>query len=60
MKTEEKILDCLTEAWNLFMTLDVQHKDELPDFKAGIHKCQYVIALRIARTPRPDIFPLKP
>lgn len=45
--------------WNEFVKLDSQHPDEQRDFADGIHKCQYIIGMRIARDGRPDLFPIK-
>lgn len=56
---EEKILEHLIKAYNLFTELDKQHPDELNDFADGIHKCQYVIGMRYARKHRSDLFPMK-
>lgn len=58
-ENEEKIIEYLAEAFNLFSKLDKQHPDELNDFSDGIHKCQYVIGMRYAREHRPDLFPMK-
>ena len=38
-ENEEKIIEYLAEAFNLFSKLDKQHPDELNDFSDGIHKC---------------------
>ena len=60
MKTQEKkVLDLLVDAWNEFIKLNEEHPDEQEDFKDGIHKCQYIIAMRIAREHEPKIFPRK-
>ena len=56
---EEKILNLLAEAYNLFLDLDSQHPNEKEDFVKGIHQCQYVLGMRIAREYKPDLFPLK-
>lgn len=56
---EEEVLDRLKEAWNLFTELERQHPDELDDFADGIHKCQYVLGMRIARDNKPDLFSKK-
>ena len=56
---EEEILTDLVNAWNKFRKLESQHPDELEDFANGIHKCQYVLAMRFARESRPDLFPKK-
>ena len=57
MKKEEKeVLDDLVNAWNKFVKLDKEHPEEINDFADGIHKCQYVLAMRIARQVEPSIF----
>lgn len=56
---EEEILKHLVQAYNLFAELDSQHPNEKEDFCDGIHKCQYVLGMRIAREYRPDLFPIK-
>ena len=56
---EEEILTDLVNAWNKFGKLESQHPNELEDFADGIHKCQYVLAMRFARESRPDLFPKK-
>ena len=58
-KLEKKILTHLAHAWSLFLKLDKQHPDEERDFVDGIHKCQYLIGMRIARKYEPKIFPIK-
>lgn len=56
---EEKVLDKLTEAWNLFIKLDKQHPSEIGDFADAIHRCQSIIGMRFCRKYRPDRFPIK-
>jgi hypothetical protein len=56
---EKEVLECLVRAWNLFNKLPKQHPDELRDFADGIHKCQYLIGMRIARKVEPRSFPIK-
>lgn len=58
-KREKKVLDYLVNAFNEFIKLDKQHPDELRDFTDGIHKCQYLIGMRVARKHEPKIFPRK-
>lgn len=58
-KIEKKILNYLTKAWNEFNKLSKQHPDELRDFADGIHKCQYLMGMRIVRKINPKIFPIK-
>ena len=52
----EEVLSKLVEAYNRFLQLPVQHDDDLRDFTDGIHRCQHVLAIRIAREARPDLF----
>ncbi len=56
---EHKILNSLVDAFNDFVKLEYQYPDELRDFTDGIHKCQYIIGMRIARKHEPEIFPIK-
>jgi len=55
----DDILLHLAKAWNIFLKLDRQHPTELQDFADGLHKCQSVIGMRVARDFRPDLFPKK-
>lgn len=59
MSKEEQILKKLADCWNEFTELKQQHPSETDDFLNGIHKCQYVLGMRIARDSRPDLFPIK-
>lgn len=56
---EKQISDRLCEAMNLFNELDSQHPSEMHDFVDGIHKCQYVLGMRILRRDYPEIYPMK-
>lgn len=56
---EKKILNLSVEMWTLFLKLKSQHPDEAKDFADGIHRCQYLIGMRIARKYEPKIFPIK-
>ncbi len=58
-KQEKRVLIHLTDAWNEFIKLDTQHPEELKDFADGVHKCQYLIGMRIARRVESKIFPIK-
>ena len=58
-KIEKEILKNLKNAWNSFLKLDKQHPDGERDFADGIHRCQYLIGMRIARKHEPKIFPIK-
>jgi hypothetical protein len=51
---EGVIMDALVLAVNNFVKLPVQHHDDTPDFVQAIHRCQDLLALRIARRHYPD------
>ena len=57
--TEKEIMNELGELFVKFSKLEKQHPDELLDFHDGIHKCQYVLGMRIARYYEPALFPNK-
>jgi hypothetical protein len=57
IEQEEKVLYMLANCFNEFCKLETQHPDEMNDFKDGIHKCQYVLAMRFAREYKPELFP---
>ena len=59
MTNEEKVMKHLVNAINEFNKLESQHPNEKYDFIDGIHKCQYVLAMRYAREYKPDLFPIK-
>lgn len=56
---EGKVMDALVAAWNTFVGLERQHPSELKDFNDGIHKCQDLLAVRIARREYPEGWPSK-
>lgn len=56
-KLEKQVLDYLTKSYNSFVKLEEQHPSEKEEFAEAIHKCQGLIALRIARKKFPSIFP---
>jgi len=58
-KEEGKVMDALITAWKTFVSLDRQHPDEQRDFADGIHKCQDLLAVRIARREYPEGWPIK-
>lgn len=58
-KREKKIIDHLASAWNEFVKLDKEHPDEQNDFANGIHQCQYIMGMRVARKHESKIFPIK-
>lgn len=56
---EGVVMDALCDAANAFGRLDRQHPDEERDFCDGIHRCQYALAVRIARRAFPVGWPVK-
>jgi hypothetical protein len=55
--TEEKLMQHLVAAINLFSKLDITHPSSEKDFVDGIHKCQNVIFHRIVQRDYPGEFP---
>jgi hypothetical protein len=53
---EEQILGLLRDAWNLYVTLPKQHIEDIDLFGSGINQCQMIMAMRVARAARPDLF----
>lgn len=58
-KEEGQVMDALVSAWSAFVGLQRQHPQELDDFSFGIHKCQDLLAVRIARRVYPEGWPTK-
>ena len=48
----------LVDLWNEYIKLEVQHPNEKESFINCINQCQSMIAMRIARNSRPDLFPI--
>jgi hypothetical protein len=56
---EGVVMDALCDAANAYGRLLRQHPDEPRDFRDAIHRCQDLLALRIARRHHPDGWPVK-
>jgi hypothetical protein len=56
---ESEVLEYLTDAWNSYIRLPVQHHSDKKEFQEAIHRAQQLIALRIARKVLPEVFPVK-
>lgn len=52
-------MDLLIEAWNRYIKLPEQHPTEIDEFANGIHICQNLLAIRIARRCYPKGWPIK-
>ena len=58
MMTEEEkiILDLLADDWNKFVELKPYHTDDIPEFRAAIHRAQNIVLSRAgARSLYPAI-----
>ncbi len=56
---EQAVLSHLANAWNAFVVLertDPGHPDNLTEFKDGIHRCQSVLAHRLAVRVDPEVW----
>ena len=60
LSKEKELVKKLADIYNEFTELYSQYPNERSDFADGIHKCQYVLAMRMARQHYPDLFPYKP
>jgi hypothetical protein len=56
---EGVVMDALIRAVEAFARLDRQHPQEINEFVDGIHKCQDLLAVRIARRHYPHGWPIK-
>jgi hypothetical protein len=61
-KLEKEVLDSITKAFNTYIEVEreeMQHPDDVIDFKNGVHVLQRIIATREARRLLPEVFPFK-
>jgi hypothetical protein len=56
---EGVVMDSLVRAVEAFAALDRQHPQEVSEFVDGIHTCQNLLAVRIARRHYPIGWPVK-
>lgn len=47
--SEHEVIGHLIAAWNSFLKLPVEHDDDTPEFRRGIHQLQEKILARPAR-----------
>ena len=52
--SEDAVLEHLRQAWNLFVTLPVQHSDDTAEFRRSLHDLQRIIGMRQVRRCEPD------
>jgi hypothetical protein len=55
-KDEKKVMDHLTDAWNMFMQLPIQHGSDVPEFQQSIHQLQYLLGMRLVRRAHPKFW----
>ena len=53
---EKLVLESLGEAWERFKILSIARDDYNKEFLEGIHRCQSIIALQIARRVNSEIW----
>lgn len=58
-KNEENLLGLTAILWNEYIKAGFQHPDEQNELRSAIHRIQDLIAVRIARSVRPDLYPIK-
>jgi hypothetical protein len=56
---EGVVMDALVTAVEAFARLERQHPQEINEFVGGIHTCQDLLAVRIARRHFPRGWPVK-
>lgn len=57
LTTDEKdVLKNLLDAWQNFVNLPLSLPDDVLEFKDAIHRCQQIIALRVARRIDEDVW----
>jgi hypothetical protein len=54
---EKLVLKHLGEAWNSFINIaEGKHPDHNHEFKDAIHRCQHIIAIRVAQRINPEVW----
>jgi len=53
---EKELLRKLGECWNLFISLDKRSSTDITEFIDSIHRCQQIVALRVARRVDPEVW----
>ena len=46
---EKAVLNHLVEAWNVFLSLPIEHPDDVTEFRRCIHSAQFMIMARPTR-----------
>jgi hypothetical protein len=51
---EQKVLDCLVDAWNNYVKLPILHPDDNDEFRHSLHNLQRIIGIRKLRRESND------
>jgi hypothetical protein len=51
---DQQVMDSLVEAWCIFVSLPDRNPDETNDFRAAIHACQRILAVRSMKRLYPN------
>lgn len=55
-EAEADLLRKLGECWNLFTSLEKRSAADNSEFVDSIHRCQQIVALRVARRADPEVW----
>lgn len=53
---EKAVLGNLLNSWDSFISLGKSTEDDIQEFRDAIHRCQQLIALRVARRVNPEVW----
>jgi len=53
---EKDVLSHLAQAWEKFVALPQNSTDNLKEYQESIHRCQQLVALRVARRADPEVW----
>lgn len=53
---EQAVLANLVASWNLYLALGNHTSDDIQEFRDSIHRCQQLVALRVARRVDPGVW----
>lgn len=46
---ERRVSDALVEAWNEYVELPSQHRDDIEEFRHSLHRLQHLLMVRVVR-----------
>lgn len=53
---EDDVMKSLVNAWNRYLTLPLQHSDDITSFRESIHTCQQLLMIRQVRRQYPNVY----